>query len=95
MTGSLSRLIAVAENYPDLKTTAAFQDLMVQLEGTENRVAVERSDYNEAARPFNARIQTFPTNIIAGMFGFTKQPYFENTAGTENAPQVDFSPAAE
>lgn len=90
MTSSLSRLIAVAENYPDLKTTAAFQDLMVQLEGTENRIAVARSDYNEVARPYNTRVQTFPTNIVASLFGFTKQAYFESAAGTENAPKVDF-----
>ena len=91
MTGSLSRLIAVAENYPDLKTTAAFQDLMSQLEGTENRVAVARSDYNEVARSYNTKVQTFPTNILAGMFGFGKQAYFESTSGTETAPKVDFS----
>jgi LemA protein len=91
MTGSLSRLIAVAENYPDLKTTAAFQDLMSQLEGTENRVAVARSDYNEVARSYNTKVQTFPTNILAGMFGFGKQAYFESTAGAETAPKVDFS----
>lgn len=92
MSSSLGRLIAVAENYPDLKSTAAFRDLMVQLEGTENRVAVARSDYNEAARPYNARIQTFPTNLFAGMLGFAQQAYFENSAGTDQAPKVDFSP---
>lgn len=90
MTGSLSRLIAVAENYPDLKTTAAFRDLMVQLEGTENRIAVARSDYNEIARPYNTRVQTFPTSIVAGIFGFSKQAYFESASGTENAPKVNF-----
>lgn len=90
MTGSLSRLIAVAENYPTLRTTDAFRDLMSQLEGTENRIAVARSDYNEVARPYNTRIQTFPTNVIAGMFGFSKQAYFESQAGTETAPKVDF-----
>jgi LemA protein len=90
MTGSLSRLIAVAENYPDIKSTAAYQDLMAQLEGTENRIQVARSDYNEVARPYNTRLQTFPTSLIAGMFGFEKSAYFESTSGAENAPKVDF-----
>ena len=90
MTGSLSRLIAVAENYPDIKSTAAYQDLLSQLEGTENRIAVARGDYNEIARPYNTRVQTFPTNIIAGMSGFTARPYFESEAGSETVPTVDF-----
>ena len=90
VTGSLSRLIAVAENYPELKAPGAYQDLMSQLEGTENRIQVARSDYNEIARPYNTRIQTFPTNIFAGMFGFTARPYFEASAGSETAPTVDF-----
>lgn len=91
MTSSLSRLIAVAENYPDIKSTAAYQDLMSQLEGTENRIQVARSDFNEVARPYNARVQTFPTIIIANMFGFTQRAYFESESGADKAPTVDFS----
>ncbi len=94
VTSSLSRLIAVAENYPELKATAAYQDLMTQLEGTENRIQVARSDFNEVARPYNARVQTFPTNLVAGMFGFTQRPYFEAAAGSDKAPTVDFGTSA-
>lgn len=90
MTGSLSRLIAVAENYPDIKSTAAFQDLMSQLEGTENRIQVARSDYNEVARPYNTRLQTFPTALIAGILGFDASPYFQSSPGSDKAPKVDF-----
>ena len=90
VTSSLSRLIAVAENYPDIKSTAAYQDLLSQLEGTENRIQVARSDYNNDARPYNARVQTFPTNLFAAMFGFTQRPYFEAEAGSDKAPTVDF-----
>jgi LemA protein len=87
---ALGRLIAVAENYPDLKASAAFQDLMSQLEGTENRIQVARSDFNEVARPYNTRLQTFPTNLVAGMFGFEQRGYFQADAGTDTAPKVDF-----
>lgn len=90
VTSSLSRLIAVAESYPQLTATAAYRDLMNQLEGTENRIQVARSDYNEVARPYNTRIQTFPTNLIAGMFGFTTRPYFEASAGSDTVPTVNF-----
>jgi len=90
VTSSLSRLIAVAEAYPTLTATATYQDLMNQLEGTENRIQVARTDFNEVARPYNTRIQTFPTNLIAGMFGFTSRPYFEASAGSENVPTVNF-----
>jgi LemA protein len=91
VTSSLSRLIAVAEAYPTLTATQTYQDLMSQLEGTENRIQVARTDYNEIARPYNTRIQTFPTNVIAGMFGFTARPYFEASSGSETVPTVDFS----
>lgn len=91
MTSSLSRLIAVAENYPDLKSTAAYQDLMSQLEGTENRIQVARSDFNEVARPYNARVQTFPTVLIANLFGFDQRAYFQSESGAEKAPTVDFT----
>lgn len=90
MTGALSRLIAVSENYPDLKTTAAFQDLMAQLEGTENRIQITRSDYNEVARPYNARLQTVPTALYANLFGFQPFAYFEASSGAQAAPTVDF-----
>ena len=90
LSGSLSRLIATVEAYPNIQTTKAYQDLMVQLEGTENRIAVARGDFNEAARPYNTRIQTFPTSLVAGLFGFDSFPYFQATAGAENAPTVDF-----
>ena len=91
MTGALSRLIAVAENYPNIKSTAAYQDLMSQLEGTENRIQIARSDFNNTARPYNTRLQTFPTNIIAKLFGFDTKAYFESQDGADKAPTVDFS----
>lgn len=90
VSSSLGRLIATVENYPDIKSTAAYQDLLTQLEGTENRIAVARTDFNKAAEPYNARVQTFPTNVFAGIFGFQKFPYFEADAGSEKAPTVDF-----
>ncbi|MNQ08024.1 LemA family protein [compost metagenome] len=91
VTSALSRLLAVTENYPQLQATQAFRDLQVQLEGTENRIAVARNDYNDVARPYNTRLQTFPTNVIAGMFGFEKKPYFEAEQGSDTAPTVDFN----
>lgn len=90
VTNALSRLLMVTENYPQLQATQAFRDLQVQLEGTENRIAVARNDYNDAARPYNTRLQTFPTNVVAGMFGFEQKPYFEADEGSEQAPTVDF-----
>lgn len=90
VSSSLSKLLAVVENYPDIKSTAAYQDLMSQLEGTENRIQVARSDYNNVAQPYNARVQTFPTNVIAGVFGFTQRPYFKAADGASEAPKVDF-----
>ncbi len=90
LTSSLSRLIAVAENYPDIKSTAAYQDLMSQLEGTENRIQVARSDFNEVARPYNTRLQTFPTNVLANLFGFTQRAYFQSESGSDKAPTVNF-----
>jgi LemA protein len=84
-------LLAVTENYPQLQATQAFRDLQVQLEGTENRIAVARNDYNDTARPYNTRLQTFPTNVIAGIFGFEKKPYFEAEQGSDTAPTVDFN----
>ena len=85
---SLSRLMAVAENYPELKSTKAFQDLMPQLEGTENRIQVARSDYGDVVKKFNSKIKSFPTNIFAGIFGFKEYPYFK--ADNKETPKVDF-----
>lgn len=90
LSQALGRLLAVTENYPQLQAVGAFRDLQVQLEGTENRIAVARTDFNKTATSYNARIQTFPTNITAGLFGFDAFPYFEADQGAENAPTVDF-----
>ena len=90
LSSALSRLLVVVERYPDLKSTQAFQDLMVQLEGTENRINVERNRFNEIARDYNTRIQRFPGTLIASMFGFEPKAYFRSQPGAENAPKVDF-----
>jgi len=90
MTSALGRLIAVAENYPDLKTTTAFQGLMDSLAGTEARINTARKDYNDAVQPFNQKVQTFPTNIVAGLMGFQTLPYFEADANASKAPTVNF-----
>jgi LemA protein len=92
LSSALSRLLAVSERYPDLKATAAFRDLMSQLEGTENRISVERMRYNEVAQTFNSRRQRFPTVLIAGLFGdrFKEKPYFTAQPGAEVAPKVKF-----
>lgn len=91
MSGALSRLLVTVERYPDLKATANFQQLQAQLEGTENRISVARKKYNEEVRDYNTTIQTFPRNMIAGFFNFTKKPYYESDPGAEQAPDVDFS----
>lgn len=90
LSQALGRLLAVAESYPQLTATQNFKDLQVQLEGTENRIAVARNDFNEAARSYNTTVQTFPTNIVAGIFGFKAFSYFEASAGSDQAPNVDF-----
>lgn len=90
MGAALSRLIAVAEAYPDLKANSNFLELQAQLEGTENRISVERRKFNEAAKSYNTSIRTFPRNLLAGLFGFEKRPYFEAQAGTADAPVVEF-----
>lgn len=87
---ALSRLLVTVESYPTLTATEGFIALQSQLEGTENRVAVARKDFNDAATTYNVKIRRFPTNIIAGMFGFEKYNLFESAAGSENAPEVDF-----
>jgi len=90
VSSALSRLLAVAENYPDLKANQNFLELQAQLEGTENRIAVERRKFNETATSYNTAIKTFPTVIFAGWFGFKERPYFEGQAGSETAPKVEF-----
>jgi LemA protein len=90
LSSSLGRLLAVSENYPDLKANQNFLDLQKQLEGTENRISVERKNYNEAVQDYNGFIRRFPTNLITGMFGFTPKGYFEAQTGAENAPKVQF-----
>jgi LemA protein len=91
LSSALSRLLVVVERYPELRSTAAFQDLMNQLEGTENRIVVERRRFNEVAQDYNTRIKRFPTALFANIFGFAPRPYFEAQPGAENAPKVDFS----
>lgn len=90
LSQALGRLLAVSENYPQLKAVAGFQDLQVQLEGTENRISVARNDFNQAASTYNTRVQSFPTNITAGLFGFKPFAYFEAEDGAEAAPDVSF-----
>lgn len=90
LSSALSRLMAVAESYPDLKANQNFLDLQAQLEGTENRIAVERRRFNEMVKNYNAYTRSFPKNIIANMFNFTTKPYFEAGSGAEVAPKVEF-----
>ena len=82
--------MVVVENYPDLKSSQNFIQLSDELAGTENRIAVARKDYNTAVKTLNTTIKKFPTNILAGMFGFEKKTYFEAKAGSENVPNVEF-----
>lgn len=87
---ALGRLIAVSESYPDLKANQNFLELQAQLEGTENRIAVARKDFNAVAQQYNVSVRRFPANLVARMFGFGQKPYFESAEGTEAAPQVTF-----
>lgn len=89
-SSALSRLLVVSENYPDLKASAGFRDLQAQLEGTENRISVERSRFNEVAKGYNTAVRSFPAVLFAGMFGFETKPYFQADAGAEKAPEVKF-----
>lgn len=91
LSGALSRLLAVSENYPELRATAAFQDLQAQLEGTENRITVARRDYNEAVRQYNTEVRQFPTVVVASMAGFDRRAPFEAEEGAEEAPEVQFN----
>ena len=90
LSSALTRLMAISENYPDLKANENFSQLQSQLEGTENRISVERKNFNSAVQSLNTKIKTFPSNIIAGFGGFTKRPYFEAETGAENVPEVKF-----
>ena len=90
VTNALSRLIAVSESYPDLKANENFKDLQQQLESTENRINKARDDFNEEAQNYDTKRRTFPTNIIANIFGFGEKPYFKSQEGADIAPKVDF-----
>ena len=88
---SLSRLLVTVESYPQLKATQAFSDLMTQLEGTENRIAVARRDYNDAVRGYNLAVMRFPGSLFARIFGFAPQQFFQAAAGADTAPTVNFA----
>lgn len=90
LSSALSRLMLVIERYPDLKANQNFSELQAQLEGTENRISVERKRFNETAQSYNTYIRSFPTNILAGMFGFQPKAYFSAESGAEKAPKVEF-----
>lgn len=91
LSNALSRLLVVVERYPDLKSNQNFQDLSIQLEGTENRIAVARQDYNTAVTNYNTKRRRFPTNIIASLFGFQEKPLYKASDGASEVPSVDFS----
>lgn len=90
ISSALGKLLAITERYPDLKANQQFQELQAQLEGTENRINVARTNFNNTAKEFNTAIRRFPKNILAGLFGFEKRAYFEAAAGAEQAPKVEF-----
>ena len=97
LSSTLGRLLAVSENYPELKANTNFRDLQAQLEGTENRITVARGDFNKAAQAYNVMVKSFPTVLYAGLLGFNPKAYFTSAAGAENAPTVSFpsfSPSA-
>lgn len=91
LQGSFSRLMAVAESYPDLKTTKQFEGFQIQIEGTENRINTARQDYNKAIEAYNLKVKRFPGNILAGIFGFGSKPYYKADEGTEKAPNIEFN----
>ena len=90
LQSALGRPLAVAESYPQLKANDSFRDLQVQLEGTENRIAVERMRYSEAVRDYNTRLRLFPGSVVASLRGFKEKAYFEATPGAQEAPKVKF-----
>lgn len=90
VTSALGRLIAVSENYPDLKANQNFLELQAQLEGTENRITVARKEFNDATQAYNVQVRKFPANLVAMIFGFDQKPYFETDAAAATAPKVEF-----
>ncbi|HWB28566.1 MAG TPA: LemA family protein [Chitinophagaceae bacterium] len=90
LQGSFSRLMAVAEAYPQLKTTDAFQNFQAQIEGTENRINIARRDYNAAVNDYNLKVRTFPGNIFAGIFGYHEKPSYKADEGAQNNPDIKF-----
>lgn len=91
LQGAFSRLMAVAEAYPDLKTTGAFRDFQTQIEGTENRINIARQDYNKAVEAYNLKVKQLPTSLFAGIFGFKEKPFYKSDAGSEKAPDIQFN----
>lgn len=94
LSASVSRLLSVAENYPQLKANEGFRDLRAQLEGSENRISVERRTFNTVVQDYNGRVVRFPGNLLAGMFGFKVKPYFEMEAAAKTAPKISFETVA-
>ncbi|HQW44499.1 MAG: LemA family protein [Chitinophagaceae bacterium] len=90
LRSSFGRLLAVVENYPDLKTTKAFQDFQTQIEGTENRINVARQDYNKSVETYNLKVKGFPNNLLAGIFGFKEKAYYKADPGSEKNPEIKF-----
>ncbi len=90
LQSSFSKLLAVVENYPDLKTTQAFRDFQTQIEGTENRINIARQDYNKSIEGYNLKVKRFPKNILAGLFGFKEKPFYKADAGSERNPDIKF-----
>lgn len=90
LSQALGRLLSVVENYPELKANQNFQELQAQLEGTENRITVERQRFNQVTQEYNSKVRSFPTNLTASLFGFEKKGYFQAEAGAEKAPKVQF-----
>lgn len=91
LQNSFARLMAVAEAYPDIKTTKSFQDFQTQIEGTENRINVARQDFNSTVNGYNLKVKTFPNNLFAGIFHFTEKPYYKADPGSDKAPDVQFN----
>jgi len=89
--GSFSKLMAVAEAYPDIKSTKSFQDFQTQIEGTENRINVSRQDFNATVNTYNLKVKTFPNSIFAGIFHFSEKPYYKADPGSDKAPDVQFN----
>ncbi|HEY8688203.1 MAG TPA: LemA family protein [Chitinophagaceae bacterium] len=90
LQNSFSKLLAVVERYPDLKTTKAFQDFQAQIEGTENRINVARKDFNTAVQGYNLKVKRFPNNLFAGIFGYHEKPFYKSDPGSEKAPDINF-----